>query len=180
MQLAVYMLAVTDARIASRTIDSVAGAFYIPVEATPSKGSIADLKGRADKFTRKAKGIFNGQFANNLDSKIEFGQSAFYNFRILKKEQTPYGHYGRSGAIKPDEFESLLELARQKIIQTAKQITSGCIDITPYRLGDKSPCSYCDFRAVCKFDWQINEYNPLEQVNKEEVLKQAKGQSENH
>jgi len=175
IQLAVYMLAVTDAQIASRTIDSVAGAFYIPVETTPSKGTIADTKHGPDKFTRKAKGIFNGQFANNLDSEVEFGQSTFYNFRILKKEHTPYGHYGRSGAIKPAEFESLLDFAREKIIQTAKQIVSGCIDIAPYRLGNKSPCSYCDFRAVCKFDWQVNEYKALEQVNKEEVLKQAKG-----
>jgi len=175
MQLALYMLAVTDAQIASRSIDSVAGAFYIPVETTPPKGTIADTKNEPDKFTRKAKGIFNGKFANNLDSKIEFGQSTFYNFRILKKEQSPYGHYGRSGAIKPAEFERLLEFAREKIIQTAEQIISGCIDITPYRLGMTSPCSRCDFRAVCKFDWQINDYNPLEQVNKEQVLKQAKG-----
>ena len=177
MQLAVYMLAVTDAQIASWTIDSVAGAFYIPVETTPLKGTIADTKHEPDKFTRKAKGIFNGQFANNLDSEIEFGQSTFYNFRILKKEQSPYGHYGRSGAIKPAEFESLLDFAREKIIQTAKQIVSGCIDITPYRLGRISPCKHCDYRAVCRFDWQINDYNPLAPAGKEEVLQHPGGRN---
>jgi len=167
IQLALYMLAIADARIASRKIDSVAGAFYLPIE--------AELQKQPDKFTHKAKGIFDGRFANNLDSETESGPSDFYNFRILKKDQTPYGDYSRSGAIEPAEFESLLEFARRKIIQTAEQLISGCIDITPYRLGKVSPCPYCDYRPVCKFDWQINEYNPLQQVNKEQVLKQTKG-----
>jgi ATP-dependent helicase/nuclease subunit B len=175
MQLAVYMLALAGARLAGRKIDSVAGAFYIPVELEPSKGVFTDLRTQSDKFTHKAKGIFNGRFADALDTETKTGQSAYYNFRILKKEQTPYGDYSRSGAIKPAEFEGLLKFARQKIIQTAEQIISGCIDITPYRLGKVSPCKHCDYRPVCKFDWQINDYNPLEQVNKDQVLKQAKG-----
>jgi len=170
MQLAIYMLALAGSRIAGQKIESIAGAFYLPIEAELSK--------QPEKFTRKAKGIFNGRFANNLDSETEFGQSTFYNFRILKKQQSPYGDYSRSGAIEPAEFEGLLKFARQKIIQTAEQLISGCIDITPYRLGKVSPCRYCDFRAVCKFDWQINEYRPLEQVSKEQVLKQAEGKSD--
>ncbi len=172
MQLAVYMLALAGAQIGPRSIEAVAGAFYIPIEAAPAKGKISNLEQQADKFAHKAKGIFNGQFANNIDSEIEFGQSTFYNFRILKKEQTPYGDYGRSGAIKPAEFESLLEFAREKIIQTAEQLISGCIDITPYRLGRVSPCKHCDYRAVCKFDWQINNYNPLTPASKENVLQE--------
>jgi ATP-dependent helicase/nuclease subunit B len=174
IQLAVYMLALAGARIKDRRIDSVAGAFYIPVEAAPAKGTVADSKAGAGKFTRKAKGIFNGQFADALHSELAPGRwDQFYNFFTTKGE--PYGHFATSGALRPAEFESLLKFARQKIIQTAKQIVSGCIDITPYRLGGKSPCEYCDYRAVCKFDWQINHYNPLAPAGKEEVLKQAKG-----
>ena len=173
MQLAIYMLAISGAKLTSGKIEAVAGAFYLPIESEPSKGSIADLKGIADKFTRKAKGIFDGQFADALDTETRTGQSAYYNFRILKKEQTPYGDYGRSGAIKPAEFAHLLDFTRTKIIQLAAQITSGCITITPYRLGLASPCGNCDYRAVCKLDWQINHYNPLPPAGKEEVLKQA-------
>ena len=174
MQLAVYMLAIAGARVAGRKIDSAAGAFYLPVEAAPAKGNFGDLERQADKFARKAKGIFNGRFADALHSELTPGRwDQFYNFFITKGQ--PYGHFSSSGALRPDEFEHLVEFARAKIIQTAEQITSGCIDIRPYRLGNKSPCSYCNFRAVCKFDWQINEYRPLDTVSKEQVLKQAKG-----
>jgi ATP-dependent helicase/nuclease subunit B len=170
MQLAIYMLAVSGAKLASGKIEAVAGAFYIPIETAPSKGSIADLKHHADKFTHKAKGIFDGQFANALDTETKTGQSAYYNFRILQKDRSPYGDYGRSGALKPDQFARLLDFTRTKIIQLAAQITSGCITITPYRLGLASPCSYCHYRPVCKFDWQINDYNPLAPAGKEELL----------
>jgi ATP-dependent helicase/nuclease subunit B len=178
MQLAIYMLALTDARLASGKIDAVAGAFYIPVEIAPSKGTIHDLNSSADNFTRKAKGIFDGQFADALHSELSSASwDKFYNFFTTKGQ--PYGHFSRSGALKPDQFAGLLEFTRTRIMRFADQITSGQIDITPYRLGNASPCNYCDYRPVCKFDWQINEYNPLAPAGKEEVLQHAGGRNAN-
>jgi ATP-dependent helicase/nuclease subunit B len=176
MQLAIYMLAISGAKLDSGKIEAVAGAFYIPIETAPSKGSIADLKHHADKFTHKAKGIFDGQFADALHSDLALGHwDKFYNFFTTKDQ--PYGHFSSSGALKPDQFKHLLEFTRTKIIQLAAQITSGCINITPYRLGTTSPCDYCDYRAVCKFDWQINDYNPLAPAGKKEVLQHPGGRN---
>jgi ATP-dependent helicase/nuclease subunit B len=42
-------------------------------------------------------------------------------------------------------------------------------------LNQKSPCSYCKYKSVCRFDWQINEYNFLESLNKLKVLEKIKG-----
>ncbi len=164
MQLAVYLLAVVEMKIDGKKIDSVAGAFFVPVEVAPGKGAIGDLQSAKAKFGRKARGIFDGSFAGALDESGALKSNRYYNFRTGK--DGPYGDYNRSGAVTPKDFEGLLGFVRSKVVELGSDIFSGKIDITPYRLGNKSPCGFCDYRAVCKFDWQINSYNLLESVDK--------------
>jgi ATP-dependent helicase/DNAse subunit B len=42
--------------------------------------------------------------------------------------------------------------------------------VHPYRLGTQVACSHCDFKAVCRFDWQINDYHFLDIKNKSDVI----------
>jgi len=158
MQLPIYMLAV---RTGGAEYENVVGAFYMPVEVRPGG-------------TYKAKGIFNGEFYQQLDSTVKSKNSRFYNFQV-SKENGQYGDYGRSGALKPDDFEKVLEFAGRKIKKLAEEIVSGKINVHPYRLGTKSPCSNCEYKSVCRFDWQINDYNPLESLNKPKALGKIDG-----
>jgi len=168
MQLPVYMLAVRNAAGAKKVADDVAGAFYIPIEATPKGAEPDELVGQEGRFAHKAKGMFSGEFAEHLDPQA-LKDSAFYNF-FVTEDGDPYGHYNIYGAIKPGDFQNVLVLARKKIIELAKRIVSGTIDVAPYRLGTESPCSKCDYKPVCRFDWQINDYNNLQRAGKAEVL----------
>jgi len=72
--------------------------------------------------------------------------------------------------LKPGDFEKVLQFTEQKIVELAEEIISGKIDISPYRLGTESPCSNCKYKPLCRFDWQINDYRPLEAVGKKQVL----------
>jgi ATP-dependent helicase/nuclease subunit B len=63
-----------------------------------------------------------------------------------------------------------MNFGSRKITDIAGQITSGKITALPYRLDTKSPCKQCEYKPVCRFDWQINNYNLLARVNKEQVL----------
>ncbi|MFH1715848.1 MAG: PD-(D/E)XK nuclease family protein, partial [Planctomycetota bacterium] len=167
IQLPIYMLAVRNA--AGATVADVAGAFYMPIEVSPAKTTLGKLSEKADSFDYKARGVFNGELARQLDSAADSGWSRFFNFSISAKDEQ-YGNYGISGALRTDDFERLLKFTEQKIIQSAEEIVSGEIDVRPYRLNQLSPCSYCRYRPVCRFDWQINDYNFLESVNKVQVL----------
>ena len=60
-----------------------------------------------------------------------------------------------------------------RIIKLAQEIVSGKIDTSPYRLGQVSPCSYCKYKPVCRFDWQINDYNFLKPMSKFRVIEMA-------
>ena len=167
MQLPLYMLAVRNASD-SKTKD-VAGAFYMPVEVSPQRTTLDEISKKTDIFNYKAKGIFNGRFFQLLDSAASSGWSKFYSFRITSKDEQ-YGNYSISAALKPDDFEKVLRFTEQKIVKLVQEILSGGIDVRPYRLSDKSPCSYCEYNSVCRFDWQINDYKSLVSLGKTEVI----------
>ena len=54
-------------------------------------------------------------------------------------------------------------------------MVSGRIRVNPYRKGGESPCAFCDYRPVCRFDWQVNDYNFLLNRNKMQVLEELGG-----
>ena len=171
MQLPIYMLAVKNAD--KPKVESVVGAFYMPVETGIEQAALDELSAKAGKFDYKAKGILNGEFFQQLDSSATSGWNKFYNFRISSKDGQ-YGDYGRSGALKPGDFKKVLEFTEKKIVEMAKEILAGRIDIRPYRLGTVSPCSYCKYKPVCRFDWQVNDYNVLAPLKKVQVLEEIK------
>jgi ATP-dependent helicase/nuclease subunit B len=171
MQLPIYMLAIRNA--ADAGMRNVEGAFYMPIEVSPVKTTLAKLSEDTDSFSYKAKGIFNGTFAQQLDGSAS-KNSKFYNFYVTKDGE-PYGSYSSRGALKAVDFEKMLQFAEEKIIQLAGEIACGRIDIRPYRLSQNSPCSYCKYKSVCRFDWQINDYNFLESINKSQALERMGG-----
>lgn len=174
MQLAIYLLALKDGKIAGKKIDSLAGAFYLPVEAKLESGSISEVTEAEDKFGYKARGLLNGPDYKYFDSEAE-GRSRYYNFQVLKKDQSPYGSYKTSGALKPGQLEMVLDMTKSRIAELAGYIFAGKIEITPCRINKKSPCVYCPYGALCRFDWQINRYNLLSPMSKELLLETAGG-----
>ena len=173
MQLPIYMLAVRAAGESQYKIQDVVGAFYMPVETGLEKVELNKLSDEAEGFNRKAKGIFNGQFARLLDGNAS-KDSRFYNFYVTKDGE-PYGVYGGRGALRSGDFEKVLRFAEGRIVELAGEIVSGKIDIAPYRIGTATPCGYCKYRAVCRFDWQVNDYRPLRSLMKEAVLEEMGG-----
>ena len=60
--------------------------------------------------------------------------------------------------------------ARNKIKALSSDILAGKVPVAPYRRGTKSPCVYCDYRALCRFDWQTHRCRILDSKTKTEVL----------
>ncbi|MDY6085062.1 MAG: PD-(D/E)XK nuclease family protein [Dialister sp.] len=76
------------------------------------------------------------------------------------------------------EFSFLLSQARQKLIQLYRQIDSGLIPITPIRIHDTSPCSYCRYRSICRFDPDMpgESYDYVPHRSNTVIKKEWKGQ----
>ena len=172
MQLPIYMLAVRNASGSQHKEINPVGAFYMPVEVSPKGAEPGEVSDKTGSFEYKAKGIFNGEFARQLDVKA-LKDSKFYNFYVTKDDE-PYGSYANRGALKPADFDKVLKFTEKKIVELAERIVSGRIEVKPYRLSDRSPCVYCKYKPVCRFDWQINDYNHLVSLGKEQILEKIK------
>jgi len=47
---------------------------------------------------------------------------------------------------------------------------SGTIAVRPVHINNKSACRFCKYKALCRFDWQMNDYNILAPAGKAQVL----------
>jgi ATP-dependent helicase/nuclease subunit B len=165
LQLPVYLLALEGVRFDGIGKLVPSGAFLFPVHAPLENMTIEEAaEGETQRSSRKANGMFDGSFCQMLDA-----SGRLYNF-YPKTDGDQYGYYKRSGALRPGDYQQLLSFVRSKLESLARQIVEGNIDSLPYRIGHKSPCADCDFAPLCRFDWQINDYNFLAPVGKEELL----------
>lgn len=168
VQLAIYMLAIRHA--GAGIADDIAGALYMPIETPPETATLSELsEGEPRKFPYKARGILNGAYWSHVDPNAS-GYSRYYNFYVKKKDNDPYGHYPTSNMLKPGHFQRLLEWSKAGLQRLAMDILSGRIDARPYHRGAERACTNCEYTGVCHFDWQINEYQFLRSVGKNDLI----------
>ncbi|HSV26351.1 MAG TPA: PD-(D/E)XK nuclease family protein, partial [Sedimentisphaerales bacterium] len=169
VQMPLYLLAVEGRIINDSGPLAAVGAFFVPVQLT-AKNTEAEQEDEDERTAqrRKSYGIFNGEYHRALDPGAQ-KWSNYYNYCVSTKGDQ-YSYYGISGAIRPDEFSRTMNYARRLIASAAGRILDGHIAVHPFRKGSQSPCSFCDYQPVCRFDWQINDYNFLRSMNKQQVL----------
>ncbi len=166
LQLPVYMLAVLGTE--SHVADDVAGAVCIPVDVPVKTGVLAESREVGPAFRRKARGPLNGMFYNALDAGAS-GTSQFYSF-FVTKDGTPFGKYESQDILRPEHFRTLLTWVQRKVVELAEDRMSGRIEVKPYRYHDERPCTLCDYLPVCRFDWQVNDYNFLDPKGKRDIV----------
>ncbi len=99
----------------------------------------------------------------------------------LDKENT--GHtipvsFNKDGTIKKgssvanaEQFKGIEDHIIQTIKSLGKQILEGKVSARPFKMGDKHPCLYCKYSAICQFDENMpdNAYDKLEHLSKEAI-----------
>lgn len=84
----------------------------------------------------------------------------------LKKD----GSLGARSKVASDGDFTLLQNHVRNVFQKAgDEIVDGKVEITPYKLKEKKPCTFCAYKSVCQFDESLeeNEYNVL--VNRKDA-----------
>lgn len=71
-----------------------------------------------------------------------------------------------------EDFDHLRQFVRNKYVETGNGIVSGIVDVSPYKLKDRAPCTFCSFKPVCQFDQAVesNEFRKLPVIKKEDLL----------
>lgn len=102
-----------------------------------------------------------------MDGQLETGHSELLPV-ALKRDGS---FYSSSSVVTGEQWHMLRRAVRGEIARIGDAIQGGKVSIEPYRLGGKSPCQYCDYKAVCQFDplFEGNEYRKLGKPGKDEV-----------
>jgi ATP-dependent helicase/nuclease subunit B len=165
LQLLIYLLAVRNRTVEKYNNLVPLGAFYFQVQSFSSSADLSEIEKKAEKIKRKPRGIFNGEFFTLIDGKTETGFSPFYSFQITK-DKIQFGRYDTSPLLTDEHFSALLSFTENKLKDIGGRILSGTIDINPYRYVKKIPCTYCPYKSLCRFDWQINDYADVKKISK--------------
>ncbi|MCX5632746.1 MAG: exodeoxyribonuclease V subunit gamma [Phycisphaerae bacterium] len=177
LQLPIYLLAVRNQTVEKYKNLVPLGGFYFHIQVFSKSADLGEIEKKVRKITcgepcrtiRKPKGIFNGEYFVLIDSKTQTGYSPFYSFRITQKEKQ-FGIYETSSLLTGEHFSVVLSFAENKIKEFGGRILSGVIDVNPYKYGKKVACTYCPYKSVCRFDWQINDYAQVTEVSKTEFF----------
>ncbi|MDN4523738.1 helicase-exonuclease AddAB subunit AddB [Fictibacillus fluitans] len=81
-------------------------------------------------------------------------------------------HPTHSSVATEEDFTSMTRYVRKVIKDVGTDITEGVIDIAPYQMKNKMPCTFCSYRSVCQFDQSLeeNQYRLLKQESDDEIL----------
>lgn len=82
----------------------------------------------------------------------------------------------RSKVASLKDFTDLSQYVRKLYQKTGNDIIDGQVAIAPYKLKDKTPCTFCSYKSVCHFDEAIesNRYRMLTPQSNENILEQIR------
>ena len=86
----------------------------------------------------------------------------------------------RSSVVTKEQFNDLQKAIEKIIKKISKEILTGNIEIKPiYDTKIKqSACKFCEFKNICRFDAEENQYEFLGTKSKEQILNEIKEWSE--
>ncbi|WP_449622105.1 helicase-exonuclease AddAB subunit AddB [Robertmurraya sp. Marseille-Q9965] len=113
-----------------------------------------------------------------MDQTLDSGESSIISAGIKKDGMLTK----RSKVASLDEFDDLRKYVRNFYVKTGNAIAGGNVEIAPYKMKDRKPCTFCSFKSVCQFDESMegNEYRNLPIHSKEEVLQMIRKEEEVH
>ncbi len=82
----------------------------------------------------------------------------------------------KTSSVSKEQFEDLQKYMYKIIKQISNEILSGKIELKPYYKNKKTPCKYCEYKSICRFNMGgcENKYNYIDNKSKEEILEKIK------
>lgn len=126
----------------------------------------------------KMNGLMLGQeeIIRMMDNTLDSGDSTIVAAGIKKDGELTK----RSKVASKDEFTDLRRYVRRFYVKTGNRIADGIVDIAPYKMKERKPCTFCSFKPVCQFDESMegNEYRTLKSLPKEEIMQLIRKEEE--
>ena len=128
------------------------GVFYVSLkgsyEGQRNRKEILEAAEEDRRVAYRHRGRFDAQAIPKLDSRGASTGDQF-NYR-LKKSGEIYANCAE--ALRPGELLQLMDCVQDDLRKMGEEIFSGRVGIDPYRRGQKTACSDCDYAGICRID----------------------------
>ncbi|NLW52018.1 MAG: hypothetical protein GXY87_01455 [Tissierellia bacterium] len=96
-----------------------------------------------------------------------FVKRAAQNSEVINFQGRAHDYNAKNNVVDKFLINKLMDRVNEKIVSSIKNIKGGNIAVKPYKLDKETPCQYCQYRAICKFEY--NDYNRLEKLTADDV-----------
>lgn len=163
--LSVQLMVYLNKLVSSKDEYTYGGALYFPVV-----NSLIRRDGHTDSEAARAA----------LSGEIKLKGIVPYEERLLDAYDEKFAASLRHGSAKkkrvsPQGFETIDKYLGKKLGSICDNILNGDISISPSKKGDYTPCDYCKYSSVCRFDPTVvgNEYKLYKAIPEyEEIIKE--------
>ncbi|MFC5703670.1 helicase-exonuclease AddAB subunit AddB [Cohnella faecalis] len=122
--------------------------------------------------------LADGEAVKLMDDSLDGGGAKSAVVPVEFKKDGSFS--ARSQVAEPAQWDILRKSVRRQIRGIGKRIVEGDVSIKPYRMERKSPCTFCEYKAVCQFDLELegNEFKTLAKAaNRDELWRRLEDQA---
>ena len=131
-----------------------AGIFYFPISEP-----MADLSAKTmdkEKLTQELRRHFrmNGVLVDDpaVIESIAGDFSGYSEILPLRNGKEGIAATGSDTLLSEEEFTALSETVSEKVTELCRGLAAGKIDIQPMKTRERSACTYCQYKGICRFD----------------------------
>ena len=178
MQLVVYMDAVLEVEKKVHRDHQVkpAGIFYYNIKDPMIQKDLQDDLDQIDpeimkKLKMNGLVLADDEVIHKMDSRVS----------SIPVSYNKNGSYRKGSSVATErEFQLLGEFVQKKVQDVTRSILAGEADVSPYEMGDRNACTYCNYRGVCGFDRKVPgyEFRRMKQFADDEIWKIMEGEAD--
>ena len=183
--LQLQLLTYVDAIVQKENVQP-AGALYFTLLEPKLAGASKDMTKEEIEEIIKKNYKMNGlvladvNIIKMMDTKLETGKSDIIPVSLNDSGEI---NYKNSKTVTKEEFENLQKYTTKLIKEISKEILDGKINLKPYYTvsGKNTPCSYCEYKSICRFNPRIagNNYFYVGNKSRQEILNQINNEEKN-
>lgn len=168
------VLARHGSTLAGRTVSPI-GAFYAGLLQKyrrvnhPEEAEHAD----APMAAYRLRGVFNADHLSALVATQDGGRLATVS-AFLKRDGT-LGDVNKTDVADGAQFRALLEHTRMRMGELADRILDGEVEVEPCRLRTFTPCAWCEYASLCRYERMQTPIRRLDSMTRVQVFERLTG-----
>ena len=147
----------------------------IPADAPISYEDAVSLANESDAWQNSGYFSDDIELLTHIDNKfLSYGSKRGPYVPIATKKDQTISSRDLRKVKSTGEFDIMCRYTNHVMAETGRHIGDGQFPIKPYQLNGLRPCTFCDYRTVCRFDSSRNRYNYLSRLSEDDALERMK------